>query len=138
MSDNIATSEPASEPSTGELVSQLSQQMSQLVRDELRLAQLEMAEKGKRAGLGVGLFGGAGLIALYGLGCMIAAAVLGLATGIPAWAAALIVGAVLFVIAGIASLIGKKEMKQATPPVPTEAVQGIQQDARTLKQGGTR
>jgi len=138
MSDNLATSKPPSEPSTGELVSHLTQQMSQLVRDELRLAQLEMAEKGKRAGLGAGLFGGAGLVALYGLGCMIAAAVLGLATGIPAWAAAVIVGAILFAIAGIASLIGKKEITQATPPVPTEAVHGIQQDARTLKPGSTR
>lgn len=138
MSHNIATSQSSQEPSTGELVSQLTQQMSQLVRDEMRLAQLEMAEKGKRAGLGAGLFGGAGLVALYGLGCFIAAAILGLAAGIPAWAAALIVGAVLLAIAGIAAMVGKKEMTQATPPVPTEAVHGLAQDAQTLKPGSTR
>jgi uncharacterized membrane protein YqjE len=138
MSDNVATSSQPSGSSTGELVSQLTQQMSQLVRDELRLAQLEMTEKGKRAGRGAGLFGGAGLIALYGLGCFVAAAVLGLAAGIPGWAAALVVGAVLLAIAGVASMVGKKEMAQATPPVPTEAVDGVKQDARTLKPGSTR
>ena len=137
MSENVGTSTQPTQASTGELVSQMTQQMSQLVRDELRLAQLEMTEKGKRAGLGAGLFGGAGLVALYGLGCFIAAAILGLATGIPGWSAALIVGAVLFGIAGIASLVGKKEMTQATPPVPTEAVEGMKQDARTLKPGST-
>lgn len=133
MSEHVTTPKPPSEASTGQLVSQLTEDMSRLVRDELRLAQIEMTEKGKRAGIGAGLFGGAGLISLYGLGCFVAAAVLGLAAGIPGWLSALIIGVILFAIAGIASLIGKKEVSQATPPVPTEAVSGVQQDARTLK-----
>jgi len=136
MTDAPSQTRAGSEsPSLGELVSQMSEQTSRLVRDELRLAQAEMAEKGKRAGLGVGLFGGAGFFAIYGLGALVAAAILGLATAVDGWLAALIVAAALFVIAGISALIGKKEISQATPPVPTEAVHGIQRDVQTLKPG---
>lgn len=132
MSEPAARTAP-SELSTGQLVSQLSEQTSRLVRDELRLAQLEMTAKGKRAGLGAGLFGGAGLVALYGVGCLVAAAVLGLANVIPAWLAAVIVGVVLLLVAGAAALAGRGELKQATPPVPEEAVDGLKQDVQTLK-----
>jgi hypothetical protein len=85
--------------STAELVKQLSEQVTQLARDEFRLAQLEMTRKGKRAGLGAGMFSGSGLLALYGVGCLLAAAIIGLATAVAAWLAALIVGAGLLVIA---------------------------------------
>ena len=121
-----------SEPTTGELVSALSEQTSRLIRDELRLAQLELTAKGKRAGAGVGLFGGAGVFALYGFGCVVAAAILALAGPLSDWLAALIVGAALLIVAGIAALIGKREVTAATPPVPEEAVAGLKQDARTL------
>jgi uncharacterized membrane protein YqjE len=124
------------QPSTGDLVSQLSEQTSRLIRDELRLAQLELSAKGKRAGAGAGLFGGAGLFALYGLACLVAAAVLGLANPLPAWAAALIVGAALFVVAGAAALVGKREITSATPPVPQEAIAGLKQDVQTLNPRG--
>ncbi len=123
--------------STGELISQVSEQTSRLIRDELRLAQAELAEKGKRAGIGAGLFGGAGVFAVYGVGALIATAILGLARAMDAWLAALIVTVVLFVIAGIAALIGKKEISQATPPMPTEAVAGLKQDIDTLRAGGS-
>lgn len=136
MSDHSADA-PASDLSTGQLVSQLSEQTSRLIRDELRLAQLEMTAKGKRAGMGAGLFGGAGVIALYGLGCLIAAAILGLATAVSAWLAALIIGVVLFAIAGVAALAGKREIGEATPPVPTEAVAGVKRDVDTIKSGST-
>jgi uncharacterized membrane protein YqjE len=126
----------AGDASIGELVSQLSTQTSRLVRDELRLAQVELAAKGKKAGIGAGLFGGAGIFAVYGLGCLVAAAILGLAAGpLSGWAAALIIGAALFIIAGMAALIGKREVAEATPPIPTEAVEGLQQDVQTLKAG---
>jgi len=115
----------AADASTGELISQVSEQTSRLIRDELRLAQAELTEKGKRAGLGAGLFGGAGVFAVYGVGALIATAILGLAEAMDAWLAALIVTLVLFVIAGIAALVGKKEISQATPPMPTEAVAGL-------------
>jgi hypothetical protein len=126
---------PAADQSLGDLVSQVSEQTSRLIRDELRLAQLEMTQKGKKAGLGAGLFGGAGLFALYGLGCLIAAAILGLAGPLSPWLAALIVGVILFAVAGCAALVGKKEVAQATPPLPTEAVDGVKQDVHTLKPG---
>src|ERR1700735_2332070 len=89
--------------STGDLVKQLSEQVSRLVRDELRLAQLEMTRKGKQAGVGAGLLGGSGIIALYAVGCLLAAAIIGLATAVAAWLAALIVGVVLLLIAGVSA-----------------------------------
>jgi MFS family permease len=120
--------------STGELVSRLSQQMSTLVRDEIRLAQLDLTEKGKRVGVGAGALGGAGAIAYLAAATLIAAAVLGLAEAVPSWLSALIVGLVLLVVAGVLALFGKKKVQSATPPVPTEAVEGLKQDVQTVKE----
>ena len=121
------------EASIGELVARLSEETSTLVRDELRLAQLEMARKGKYAGVGAGLLGGGALFALLGLGTLVAAAVLGLAVALPAWLAALIVAAALFVIAAVAALFGKKEITEAVPPVPQEALDSVKLDLAALK-----
>jgi uncharacterized membrane protein YqjE len=107
----------------GDLVKQLSEQTATLVRKEMQLGQLEMQEKAKRGGLGAGLFGGAGLIAVFGVGALVAAAVAALATTLAVWASALIVGAVLLAIAGIAALMGKKQVEQAVPPAPEQAVE---------------
>lgn len=117
----------------GELVQALSEQTATLVRKELQLAQLELQEKGKRAGIGAGLFGGAGVIALYGVGVFIAAAVMGLATVIEPWLAAVIVGVVMFAAAGIASLVGKKQVEQAVPPAPEQAIQSTKRDVNEVK-----
>ena len=100
----------------GELVRELSEQTATLVRKELQLAQLEMTEKGKRAGIGAGLFGGAGVVALFGGGALVAAIVLLLATSLEPWLSALIVAVVLFAVAGVAALVGKKQVEQAVPP----------------------
>jgi hypothetical protein len=94
-----------------------------------------MTAKGKRAGLGVGMFGGAGLFAFFGFGCMVATVILALAGPLSGWLAALIVGLALFLVAGVAALMGKKEVQQATPPVPTEAIEGVRQDVQALKPG---
>lgn len=128
----------ASTPSAGELAARISEQASQLVRDELKLARAELTEKGKKAGVAGGLYGGAGLIALYGLAAFVAAAILGLAGPVPDWAAALIVGAVLFVAAGVAAMLGRREAAQASPPLPQEAVAGLKEDIQTVKQGARR
>ena len=128
----------ASTPSAGELVSRISEQVSQLVRDELRLARAELTEKGKKAGVAGGLYGGAGLIALYGVAAFVAAAILGLAGPVPGWAAALIVGAVLFVVAGVAAVLGRREAAQASPPLPQEAVAGLKEDIQIVKDGVRR
>jgi Putative Actinobacterial Holin-X, holin superfamily III len=117
----------------GELVQDLSRQTSTLIRQEMRLAQAELAEKGKHAGKGAGMFGGAGLVALYGVGALIAAAILGLATVIEPWIAAAAIGAGLLIIAGILALTGKKELDEATPPKPEQSLESVHQDVETVK-----
>ncbi|ADB29823.1 protein of unknown function DUF1469 [Kribbella flavida DSM 17836] len=117
----------------GALVSQLTADVSRLVRAELQLAKAELKDKGKEAGLGVGLFGGAGAFAFYGLGALVTTAILGLAYVVPAWLAALIVAVLLFAVAGVAALLGKKHVAHATPPVPQAAVDGVHQDIEALK-----
>ena len=127
--------ELGSDPTLGALVHDLTEQLSTLVRDEMRLAQAEMTQKGKKAGIGIGLFSGAGLMAFYGLGALIATAILVLALLVDAWVAALIVTIVLFVIAGVLALMGKKNVAQATPAKPEEAMAGLKQDVATVKGG---
>jgi uncharacterized membrane protein YqjE len=124
--------------STGELVSRLSQEVSELVRNELKLAQVEVSGKAKKAGVGVGLFGAAGIVALYAVGVFIATAILALALVMDAWLAALIVGVVLAVAAGIAALMGKKRVAEAGPPVPTEAIDNVKRDVQAVKKGSAR
>jgi uncharacterized membrane protein YqjE len=124
--------------STGELVSKLSQEVSELIRDELRLAQVEVSGKAKKAGVGVGLLGTAGIIALYGVGVLIATGILALALVLDAWLAALIVGVVLLVIAGIAALLGKNRVAEAAPPLPSDAIASVKQDVAAAKEGAHR
>lgn len=126
------------EPSAGELVKQMSEQMSVLVRHELRLAQLEMTRKGKQAGMGFGLMGGGGLIALYGVGCLIACAVIAISGVLAAWLSALIVGVVLLVVASVAALEGKGRLRRGTPPVPGEAIGSVREDVEEIKERARR
>ena len=123
---------PKTEPSTGELMSQLSAQTSRLIRDELRLAQKEMQEFARHAGVGAGLAGAAGLLAVLGLATLIAAAVAALSLVLPVWAAAVIVAVVLFAAAGIAALVGKKQVEQVPPPA-AESVDSIKTDIAEVK-----
>src|ERR687898_268020 len=116
-----------------ELVQDLSRQTSTLIRQEMRLAQAELAEKGRHAGKGAGMFGGAGLVALYGVGALIAAAILGLATALEPWIAAAAIGVVLLLVAGILALTGKKELEEAGPPKPEQALDSVQRDIETVK-----
>ena len=117
----------------GELVQDLSRQTSTLIRQEMRLAQAELTEKGRHAGKGAGMFGGAGLMALYGVGALIAAAILGLATVLEPWIAAAVIGAGLLLVAGILALTGKKELEEAGPPKPEQAIDSVQLDIETVK-----
>lgn len=121
------------EPTVGALVHDVSQQLPELIRSELRLAQAEMAEKGKRAGIGIGAFSAAGLLAFFALGALVATAILGLAHAVPDWLAALIVAVVLLAIAGAAAMFGKGQVAQATPPKPERAVEGLKEDVETVK-----
>ena len=130
--------EERSERSVGDLVQQLSEQTATLVRKEMRLAQVELQEKGKRAGTGAGIFGGAGLVALYGVGAVIAAVIMLIATAIEPWISALIVGAVLLATAGLLALLGKRQVDQATPPKPEHAIASVQQDVEHVKERARR
>src|SRR4051794_1142595 len=126
------TTPPSDEP-IGALVHRLSEQIPELVRSELRLAQVELTEKGKRAGIGIGMFSGAGLLAFFGLATVIAGVVLALSLAMDGWLAALIVAVVLFAGAGVLALMGKNQVEQATPPVPERAVEGVKEDIATVK-----
>ena len=117
----------------GELLRQLSEQTSTLVRQELDLAKAELGEKGKQAGLGAGMFGGAGLFAVLALGALTACAILALATAVAGWLAALIVAVVYGAIAGVLALTGKTKVQQATPPVPEQAVESVKEDVEWAK-----
>ena len=126
------------QPSTGELVKRLSEQVSVLVRDELKLAQLEMTRKGKQAGIGAGMLGGSGLVALYGVGCLLACAILGLSQVLEPWLAALIVGAALLLVSGVAALLGKARLKKAAPLVPAQATDSVRADVNEIKERAHR
>jgi cobalamin biosynthesis protein CobD/CbiB len=117
-----------SEHSTGDLVKLVAEQVSVLVRDELKLAQLEMSGKAKQAGKGAGLMGGGGLIALYGVACLIACVIIAISHVLQAWLAALIVGAALLVAAAVAALVGRSQLRKAAPPMPTEAIESVKTD----------
>ncbi len=117
----------------GSLVHDLTQQLPQLIRSEIRLAQAEMTEKGKRAGVGIGMFSAAGLLAFFALACVVATAILGLAHALPDWLSALLVGIVLLAGAGVVALVGKREIQQATPPAPEHAIEGVKEDLAVVK-----
>jgi hypothetical protein len=128
--------EPAADAGIAELVSRASQQITELVRAEMRLAVAEIKDKGRHAGLGAGLFGGAGLVAAYGGGAVIAAVIAALALIVPVWAAALIVGIVLLATAGV--LTGRKQLAQALPPIPEQAADSTKADIHEIKERAHR
>jgi membrane protein len=119
---------------TGELLKELSDQTTTLVRKEIELAKVELAEKGKRAGQGAGMFGGAGLLAIFAVACLTACAILALATAVAAWLAALIVAVVYAAGAGLLALNGKRQVSRATPPVPEQAVDSTKEDLEWVKE----
>ena len=130
---NGGQARPVTDQSTSELVQRASEQITRLVRDEIALAKAELTEKGKHAGIGVGLFGGGGVLAMYGVGALIATLIIVFDMFLPLWLAALIITVVLFAIAGILALLGKKQVTKATPPEPAEAVASVKADVDEVK-----
>jgi hypothetical protein len=124
--------------STAELIHEAADQITRLVKDELVLAKAEMAEKGKRAGVGAGLLGGGGLVALYGVAALLTAVGLGLAEAMPGWLAALIVSVLLFAAAAVMALLGRRRVQQAAPPVPQDAVRSVRADIDEIKERARR
>ena len=127
------TSPQQTDEPIGAVVHRLSEQLPELVRSELRLAQAELAEKGKHAGVGIGLFSGAGLLALYGVAGLLTTAVIALDLVLPLWLSALIVSVVLLAAAGVAAMVGKKQVAEATPPAPQRAIAGVKEDVEAVK-----
>jgi hypothetical protein len=129
----MADTSVRNDASASELVKQLSEQTSRLVRQEVELAKAELQVKGKQAGIGAGMFGGAGVFGLYALGALTAAAIAALATAMDTWLAALIVAVVWAAIAGVMALIGKSRVQKALPPVPEESVHSVKEDVQVTK-----
>ncbi|MFC5063169.1 phage holin family protein [Actinomycetospora atypica] len=121
------------EPSIGQLLTQLSEQTSRLVRDELALAQVELKNTAKQAGIGAGLFGVAGILAVAGLGAGVATAIIALALLLPTWASALIVTALLLAAAGVAALLGRNKVQQVSP-TPDRTVANVKLDVEEIQE----
>src|SRR5450631_3492183 len=130
MEQSAGTVRPAEpqERSAGELVKELTELVPRLVRDEIKLAQVEMTQKGKQMGIGVGAFAGSGLIALYAIGCLLACVIIAISGVVAAGLA----------VSGIAALIGKSRLTKATPPVPKEAIGSVQADVQEVKEKAHR
>jgi uncharacterized membrane protein YqjE len=129
----VNTQEDLRDRPVGELLKELSQQTTALVRQELDLAKAEMAEKGKRAGLGAGMFGGAGLFAVLALGALTACVIAALATGMDVWLAALIVAVAYAAVAGVLAVLGKQKTQEALPPAPEQAIESTKEDVQWAK-----
>jgi uncharacterized membrane protein YqjE len=117
----------------GDLLKQLSQETTTLVKQELDLAKAEVAQKGQQAGKGAGMFGGAGVMGFLALAALTAALIMAIDKAVPNWAAALIVAAVYALIAGVLALQGRNKVKEATPPVPEQAVESVKEDVQWAK-----
>jgi hypothetical protein len=124
--------------SVSDLVKEASEQISQLMRQELRLAQAEMKQKGKRFGIGGGLFSGAGVIGFIALQALAATAIAALDLVWPLWCAALVVAAVLIAVAAVLAAVGKKQVSQAVPPAPEQAIDGVKADVAEIKERAHR
>jgi uncharacterized membrane protein YqjE len=132
MAERNGDTEMRDQP-VGDLVRQLSEQTTELVRKEVELAKAELAEKGKKAGVGAGMFGGAGLFGFFAFAGLTATLILALATAVEPWLAALIVTVVYAAIAGVLALQGKNRVKEAGPPVPEQAVDSTKEDVEWIK-----
>ena len=118
----------------GDLVKDATEQAQTLIRQEIELAKVELAQKGKKAGIGAGMFGGAGLFGLFAFGALTAAFIGAVDLAVPFWAAALIVAVVYGAIAGVLALTGKNKVQEATPPVPEQTVDNVKEDVAWTKQ----
>jgi uncharacterized membrane protein YqjE len=138
MQPDTRRSPDLGQATTGELVTRLSAQVSELVKGELELARAELADKGKRAGVGAGMMGAAGVLGAYGLAILLTAAIAALSLVWPVWLAALVIGIVVLVVAGIAALVGRSRLRRATPPVPENAVQSVREDVAAVREAARR
>ncbi|MFJ6755387.1 MULTISPECIES: phage holin family protein [unclassified Streptomyces] len=128
----------AADDSVGVLVSRASQQISELVREEMQLARAEMTQKGKRYGKGGGLFGTAGVTGFLALQALVATCIAALALVLPVWASALVLTAVLAIVAGGTALAGKKQFARAGTPAPEQTIDSVKADLAEIKEKAHR
>ncbi|HEY3725543.1 MAG TPA: phage holin family protein [Solirubrobacteraceae bacterium] len=133
QADDQRTNRAAADRSMADLMRQLSEQTSTLVRQELELARAELTDKGKQAGIGIGMFGAAGIVALFAVGGLTATLILLLSKAVDPWVAALIVTAVYGAIAGLLALTGRSRVQRGVPPVPEHTVETVKEDVKTTK-----
>ncbi|MER5221199.1 phage holin family protein [Streptomyces flaveus] len=129
---------PEGHHSVGDLVGQATEQLSELVRQEVRLAKEELAQKGKRAGRGGELLGAAGAVGYVGVMALAGTGVAALSLVLSVWASALIVAAVLFMIAAVLGITGRAQLRRATPPMPAETLESVRADVDTIKERAHR
>jgi Putative Actinobacterial Holin-X, holin superfamily III len=134
-----ASVRPSVEPhtpdlTTAQLIDRLSTQVTTLVRTEINHALTEVKAKGTRIGIGAGISGAGVLLMLYGFGALIATAILGLATALEPWLAALIVGLVVLAVGGALAAIGAQRAKRAVPPIPQHTVDSVREDVQVVKE----
>ncbi len=134
MTEHDRSTAASTELSVPELMRQLSDQTATLVRQELALAKAELTVKGKRVGIGAGMFGAAGVFGLYALGAFTAAVILALSLAMTGWLAALIVTAIYGAVAGALALSGKRNVQRGAPPVPEQTLETVREDVEMAKQ----
>ncbi len=132
-SDRSEQQPQMTDQSVADLVQQLSDQSTTLIRQEIQLAKAELSAKGKRAGIGAGMFGGAGVFGLYAAGALTACVILALSTAVAGWLAALIVAVAYGAVAGGMALAGRRKVQQATPPVPEQTIDSVKEDVEWTK-----
>ena len=133
METSTTPQEARRDPPTADLLKDLSQQVSRLVSQEVELAKAELTVKGKRAGVGAGMFGGAGLFGLFAFAALTAAIIAALDLAMATWLAALIVAVVYGAVAGVLALTGRNKVQKAMPPVPEESVESVKEDVQWTK-----
>jgi hypothetical protein len=134
QTDEQRTEPPSSDRSSADLMRQLSEQTSTLIRQEMELARAELTAKGKQAGLGIGMFGGAGIVALYAVGALTSVFILLLSKAMTGWLAALIVTVAYGAVAGILALAGRDRVQRGLPPTPQQTIETVKEDVQTTKQ----
>jgi uncharacterized membrane protein YqjE len=118
---------------TGDLLKELSDHTTTLVQQEIELAKAELGEKGKKAGIGAGMFGGAGLFGVFAFAALTTCIIAALESPLSLWLAALIVAVVYAVIGGVLALQGRNKVQEAVPPIPEQATESVKEDVQWAK-----
>ena len=119
--------------STGDLLRELSDHTTTLVKQEIDLAKAELSDKGKKAGKGAGMFGGAGLFGVFAFAALTTCIIAALESPLSLWSAALIVAVVYAAIAGVLALQGRNKIQEVGPPVPEQATESVKEDVEWAK-----